>query len=1170
MNLPPPQPNDAESRITAYLLGQLPPKEQKAVEIQIAADLELAALAYRLKKTIGLLQQAVPSTTSSPESSGDWRFPSERRKALLAKLSAQALTTASQPQSQIPWYVPLGIAACLVFVVLPALYLPSLVKAKSAAIKYARQGESGLARRLMELKNERGIQRKSESSSQSLQRANTDATGQTQTGVADFDTMRRGGISEIQLPASQAIVQSGVSREPQWMDGAGEEEAVSNDSITAGAPVSAMDFYAGLNPDGEASDSLDTARFGIALPETPAAETSAALAASQPNTASPKAGPFSRESRPLAAQPSAAPVDANLADKMQLGLRAAKRPDATGPERSSQPTPEHPSRHYFFRVPAPPAIKSAPPPEDSKAKAAATSAKQALTQDKDLRVLNESLLQTERQKPESRSRRLRGRAAETAEVLGELADFEEKSPTAEDAVSGGESTRQQFGEPTERFAGVFFDDRFRQEDQQTSRPADETTPSKPVPLSQLSAARPRLALRGEAQSSNRAWGAYGGRPQTNNGIGGGGIAGTAGSIRHLPKENAALSKQLYTWNFESVDDLETETDALANVMAKAVSNNTTGNQSATKRDAYSLLNGAPSDGNDFGFSSAPARERLSRLAIEAEFAEHEALGLAPRRDAAALSILADDQTRAFGSTEALFDELAAVPKGLADRVAGQKEVLSRKQSLAESKALREVEQREKALSQIALMEAEEEEIRQVERTLERRPAEELFFNREQSTRVNPISTFSLNVSDVSFHLAAASLNAGALPDPANIRPEEFFNAFAYYDPLPRSAAPIAVRTEQARFPFGHGQDILRISVRTQSTGRSRQTPLNLVVLLDRSGSMERPDRQAIVRQALESLASSLQDSDRISLVAFARESRLWADGLPGSEARQALEQLSKLIPEGGTNLETALDTAYMTAKKHFFPQGLNRVILMTDGAANLGNTDTAALRSQVESHRRAGIALDCFGIGWDGYDDQRLEALTRNGDGRYAFLNNAAQVEADFRRQLTGALNVAARNVKVQITFRAERVTGYRQIGYAKHQLKKEDFRDNTVDAAEMSAAETGTALYLLAIDREGTGPIGDLSIRFQNPKTNEYRELSWSIPYREDATELEAASAAMQLAAAAGAFAEWLAGVPYSQGIDLDAIKQLLAQARSAYPLDPDIRQLENMIFQAQSLTRG
>ena len=306
------------------------------------------------------------------------------------------------------------------------------------------------------------------------------------------------------------------------------------------------------------------------------------------------------------------------------------------------------------------------------------------------------------------------------------------------------------------------------------------------------------------------------------------------------------------------------------------------------------------------------------------------------------------------------------------------------------------------------------------------------------TGENAFSTFSLNVSDVSFKLAAASLDKGQLPDAASIRSEEFINAFDYHDPEPAAGVPVAFVAERARDPFAHNRDLLRFSIKTAAAGRQPGRPLNIVLLLDNSGSMERADRVAIIHEALKVLASQLQPQDTLSIVTFARTARLWVDGARGDQAGTAVNQVSNLTPEGGTNLEEAMNLAYATARRHYLANGVNRVVLLTDGAANLGNVDPEALKQKVESFRKQGIALDCFGIGWEGYNDDLLEQLSSNGDGRYGFINTPEEATTEFAAQLAGALHVAAEDVKVQVEFNPQRVISWRQIGYAKHQLTKE------------------------------------------------------------------------------------------------------------------------------------
>jgi Mg-chelatase subunit ChlD len=439
---------------------------------------------------------------------------------------------------------------------------------------------------------------------------------------------------------------------------------------------------------------------------------------------------------------------------------------------------------------------------------------------------------------------------------------------------------------------------------------------------------------------------------------------------------------------------------------------------------------------------------------------------------------------------------------------------------------------------------------------------------EVQTAENAFSTFSLNVSDVSFKLAAASLEKGVMPDAASVRSEEFINAFDYRDPEPTGSAPIAFAWERSRYPFAHDRDLLRFSVKTASSGRVASQPLNLVLLLDNSGSMERADRVSIRMECLRVLASQLKPQDRVSVVAFARTARLWVDGLPGNQAAELPQRVGNLSPEGGTNLEEAMNLAYQTALKHYLANGANRVVLLTDGAANLGDVKPESLKAKVEANRKQGIALDCFGIGWDGYNDDLLEVLSRNGDGRYGFVNTPEAASTEFAAQLAGALKVAASDVKVQVEWNPRRVTAYRQIGYAKHQLKKEQFRDNTVDAAEIGAAEAGNALYAVQVNPAGEGSLGTVRVRFKVPGTTDYREHAWEVPYSGAAKSLEQSSAAVRLAATASAFSEWLVSSPYAAEVTPDGLLGYLRGVPESCGADPRPKKLEWMIRQAKSLS--
>src|ERR1022692_2628679 len=406
-----------------------------------------------------------------------------------------------------------------------------------------------------------------------------------------------------------------------------------------------------------------------------------------------------------------------------------------------------------------------------------------------------------------------------------------------------------------------------------------------------------------------------------------------------------------------------------------------------------------------------------------------------------------------------------------------------------------------------------------------------------------------------------------MPDAASVRSEEFINAFDYRDPEPLAGAPLAFAYERARYPFAHNRDLLRFSLKTAAAGREAGRPLNIVLLLDNSGSMERADRVQIIREALHVLASQLQPQDKLSVITFARTARLFADGVSGDKAGEIAEQVSGLTPEGGTNLEDAMNLAYQTAARHYLANGINRVVLLTDGAANLGNVEPETLKQKVEAQRKQGIALDCFGIGWEGFNDDLLEVLSRNGDGRYGFINSPEEAATEFAGQLAGALKVAASDVKVQVEFNPKRVTSYRQIGYAKHQLTKEQFRDNSVDAAEIAAQEAGNGLYTVEVNPSGEGPVCTVRVRYKIPGTTDYREHAWDVPFSGNAVSLEQASPAMRLAASASAFSEWLVASPFAGEVTPDQLLGVLRGVPEIYGADARPKKLEWMIRQAKSL---
>ena len=444
-------------------------------------------------------------------------------------------------------------------------------------------------------------------------------------------------------------------------------------------------------------------------------------------------------------------------------------------------------------------------------------------------------------------------------------------------------------------------------------------------------------------------------------------------------------------------------------------------------------------------------------------------------------------------------------------------------------------------------------------------------SQEINTAKEPVSTFSLHVSDVSFRLAVAAtaaLERGENPKSLEVRAEEFYNAFDYGDPAPSILEKVGARIEQSVHPVLQQRNLLRIAMKVPATGRGAGQPLRLTVLLDTSGSMEREDRRLSVRRALEELIALLGPNDRITLIGFARQPRLLAEGVPGHQAGHLVDLSARTPAEGGTNLEEALKLAGELALRHRLDTAQNRIVLLTDGAANLGDANPAKLAVAVEKLRQQHIAFDACGIGLEGIGDNVLEALTRKGDGRYYVIDRPEAADAAFARQLAGAFRPAAENVKLQVRFNPSRVGNYRLIGFEQHRLREEDFRNDKVDAAELAAEEAATALYQVEVLPQGSGELGEVYVRFRDAAAGAMVERSWTIRYDAQAPRFDRATPSLQLAGIAALVAEKLDETPLAQQFKLGDFASVVNTLRGHYAQQARVQELVMMYARMRRIT--
>jgi len=381
------------------------------------------------------------------------------------------------------------------------------------------------------------------------------------------------------------------------------------------------------------------------------------------------------------------------------------------------------------------------------------------------------------------------------------------------------------------------------------------------------------------------------------------------------------------------------------------------------------------------------------------------------------------------------------------------------------------------------------------------------------------------------------------------------------------AEKVGCRVEQAAHPFVQQRNLVRIAMQVAATGRGAGQPLHLTVLLDTSGSMEREDRADTVHRAMMVLTSLLGPSDRVTLVGFARQPTLLAEDFSGDQAGRLMEIIAATPAEGGTNVEEALKLGGQLARRHFAPAAQNRIVLLTDGAANLGNADPAQLARTVEGLRQQGITFDACGVGRAGIDDTVLEALTRKGGGRYYVLDSPEAADTGFAHQLAGAFRPAAENVKVQVRFNPARVGNYRLIGFEKHRLKEEDFRNDQVRAAELAAEEAAVALYQVEVRPEGEGELGEVYVRFRDVASGAMVERSWTLAYDPRAPALDRASPAMQLTGASALLAEKLRGGAAGDTINLKDLAGVMNKLHGHYAQEKRVQELVAMFNQARKL---
>ena len=378
----------------------------------------------------------------------------------------------------------------------------------------------------------------------------------------------------------------------------------------------------------------------------------------------------------------------------------------------------------------------------------------------------------------------------------------------------------------------------------------------------------------------------------------------------------------------------------------------------------------------------------------------------------------------------------------------------------------------------------------------------------------PLSTFSADVDTASYTNVRRMIDDGMDVPPDAVRIEEFINYFDYDYSDPVDGEPFAVHTELSNCPWNNETELLMVGINTKGFDAvlDERPAMNLVFLIDVSGSMYDDNKLPLVQKSFSMLTDNLTAADRVSIVTYAGSDEVVLEGADGNDRKKILRAINDLEAGGSTAGAAGINTAYDIAQKYFIDGGNNRVILATDGDLNVGLSSESELTRLIEEKRESGVFLSVLGFGTGNYKDNRLEALADYGNGNYSYIDSEKEAKKVLVDEMSGTLFTVAKDVKFQLEFNPANVKGYRLIGYENRVMAAEDFNDDTKDAGEIGAGHSVTVLYEIvpadskmelgeselkyASDSEGV--MGDelltVNIRYKEPEGSESKLLTYPV----------------------------------------------------------------------------
>jgi Ca-activated chloride channel family protein len=434
------------------------------------------------------------------------------------------------------------------------------------------------------------------------------------------------------------------------------------------------------------------------------------------------------------------------------------------------------------------------------------------------------------------------------------------------------------------------------------------------------------------------------------------------------------------------------------------------------------------------------------------------------------------------------------------------------------------------------------------------------------TEDDNLSTFGLDVDTGSYTIARNYLRDGLIVPPDSVRVEEYVNYFeqGYSSPPVHQAFNISMDGAPSPFTQTERYQMLRIGVQGYQVPDYERKDASLTFVIDVSGSMDMDNRLGLVKRSLELLVEQLDRNDSVSIVVYGSNARVILDPTPGSNKDAILSAIYSLRPEGATNAEAGIRLGYSMALHAYNPNGINRVILCSDGVANVGNTEADVILDEIRGHVEEGVTMTTIGFGMDNYNDILMEQLADNGDGFYAYVDDMREAKRLFIDNLTGTLQTIAMDAKIQVDFNPNVVSRYRLVGFENRAIADDDFRDNSVDAGEIGAGHSITALYEVKLYPEAYGDIATVFLRWQDPDTRQVVELSKDFHVTDLERDFDRANPYFQRAVILAEFAEILKESYWADGSSFNDVYREAIRISDFFGRDEDMSELMDMMRRA------